>query len=152
MKSPTIQLLIYENGGNIFTCISSINECATNMALHLYCLFRDAGREDELQEKCKRMLNEGKITSFSLIKGDPETTFEKVANKLFSVPNSDENTDNLLFFLSSTIHLTPNVIKTLGENLVKNQCVVGLNPLLLAGWNENVKNRAAHLGIVCDCQ
>lgn len=152
MKSPTIQLLIYENGGNIFTCISSINECATNMALHLYCLFRDAGREDELQEKCKRMLNEGKITSFSLIKGAPETTFEKVANQLFSAPNSDENTDNLLFFLSSTIHLTPNVIKTLGENLAKNQCVVGLNPLLLAGWNENVKNRAAHLGIVCDCQ
>lgn len=152
MKNQSIQLFIHENGGNIFTCLSSINECATNMFLHLYCLFRDAGREDELREKCKKMLNEGKITSFSLINGSPETTFEKVANQLFSLPDFDQKQNNLLFFLSSTIHLAPNTITNLAENLVKNQGVAGLNPLLLGGWNARVKNRVAHLGIVCDCQ
>lgn len=152
MKKQLIHLFVYDNGGNIFTCLSSIDECVKDMELHIHCLLRDAGRENDLREKCQKLLNENKISDFGLIRGSHIATFEKIANELFSIPASDQKQDNLLFFLSSTIHLAPNVIKNLAETLTKKQGVAGLNPLLLANWNDRVKNRVAHLGIVCDCQ
>lgn len=151
MKTPPVQLLLHENGGNIFTCLSSIVECSQNIDIHLHCLFQ-TDKMDDLREKCEKMQVEGKIRSYRLIPVNPKISFEHIANEIFSVNKVRQKQEDLLFLLSSTIHLVPGTIRKLAENLVKNQELAGLNPLLLAGWNKNVKNRVAHLGIVSDCQ
>lgn len=151
-NTPHLLLIIYENGGNLSSCLSSIDESANDIAINLYCFHNDNKKTAVLREQCGKILDKGKISSFELLSASPNISFEEMANRVIIGEKSKKCQEDFLFFLSSSVLLEANVLARMAKILAKDKLSAGLNPLMLAGWNEKVKDRIAHLGIVCDCQ